>query len=107
MTSLPVADPVALTHALIRAPSVTPADAGALDVLIQALEPLGFVCHRLRFEAEGTPPLDNLYARLGTAGPNLCFAGHADVVPPGVRTAWTANPFAGTIADGKLYGRDA
>jgi succinyl-diaminopimelate desuccinylase len=107
MTSIPVADPVALTQALIRCPSVTPADAGALDVLIQALEPLGFVCHRLRFEAEGTPPIDNLYARLGTAGPNLCFAGHTDVVPPGDLAAWTANPFAGTIADGKLYGRGA
>ncbi|MCC2690985.1 MAG: succinyl-diaminopimelate desuccinylase, partial [Rhizobiaceae bacterium] len=107
MTSEPVADPVALTQALIRCPSITPADAGALDVLVRALEPLGFVCHRLRFEAEGTPPIDNLYARLGTSGPNLCFAGHTDVVPPGDPAAWGADPFAGAIANGKLYGRGA
>jgi succinyl-diaminopimelate desuccinylase len=105
MTTEQVADPVALTQALIRCPSVTPADAGALDVLVRALKPLGFVCHRLRFEAEGTPPIDNLYARLGTSGPNLCFAGHTDVVPPGDPAAWGADPFAGKIADGKLYGR--
>jgi succinyl-diaminopimelate desuccinylase len=105
MTSVQVADPVELTQALVRCPSVTPADAGALDVLVRALEPLGFVCHRLRFEAEGTPPIDNLYARLGTSGPNLCFAGHTDVVPPGDASAWAADPFGGEIADGKLYGR--
>jgi succinyl-diaminopimelate desuccinylase len=105
MTSVQVADPVELTQALVRCPSVTPADAGALDVLVRALEPLGFVCHRLRFEAEGTPPIDNLYARLGTSGPNLCFAGHTDVVPPGDASAWAADPFGGMIADGKLYGR--
>ncbi len=95
MTSVQVADPVALTQALVRCPSVTPADAGALDVLVQALEPLGFVCHRLRFEAEGTPPIDNLYARLGTSGPNLCFAGHTDVVPPGDPAAWACRPVRG------------
>lgn len=105
MTAVQVADPVELTQALVRCPSVTPADAGALDVLVRALEPLGFVCHRLRFEAEGTPPIDNLYARLGTSGPNLCFAGHTDVVPPGDPSAWAADPFGGEIADGKLYGR--
>ncbi|UEM02710.1 succinyl-diaminopimelate desuccinylase [Skermanella rosea] len=108
MTAAPAAlDPVALTQALVRCPSVTPADAGALDVLRRALEPLGFVCHRLRFEEEGTAPVDNLYARLGTAGPNLCFAGHTDVVPPGDPAAWAADPFAGTIVDGRLYGRGA
>jgi succinyl-diaminopimelate desuccinylase len=107
MSGPQVADPVALTQALVRCPSVTPADAGALDVLVRALEPLGFVCHRLRFESDGTAPIDNLYARLGTSGPNLCFAGHTDVVPPGDPTSWTSDPFAGAIADGKLYGRGA
>jgi succinyl-diaminopimelate desuccinylase len=107
MSSLQVPDPVALTQALVRCPSVTPADAGALEVLVQALKPLGFVCRRLRFESQGTPPIDNLYARLGTSGPNLCFAGHTDVVPPGDSASWTSDPFAGAIADGKLYGRGA
>ncbi|UEM20059.1 succinyl-diaminopimelate desuccinylase [Skermanella mucosa] len=108
MTAAPAAlDPVALTQALVRCPSVTPADAGALDVLQGVLEPLGFVCHRLRFEEQGTAPVDNLYARLGTAGRNLCFAGHTDVVPPGDPAAWAADPFAGAIVDGKLYGRGA
>ncbi|EWY41282.1 succinyl-diaminopimelate desuccinylase [Skermanella stibiiresistens SB22] len=90
---------------MVRCPSVTPADAGALDVLVGALEPLGFTCHRLRFDEDGTPPIDNLYARLGGAGPNLCFAGHTDVVPPGDPRDWTADPFAGDIIDGKLHGR--
>src|SRR4051812_28745468 len=100
-------DPVALTRDLVRCPSVTPADAGALDVLYRALESLGFVCHRLRFEEAGTPPIDNLYARLGTEAPNLCFAGHTDVVPPGDPAAWQADPFGGEIIDGLLYGRGA
>ncbi|HAE00383.1 MAG TPA: succinyl-diaminopimelate desuccinylase, partial [Rhodospirillaceae bacterium] len=74
-------DPIALTQDLIRCPSVTPADEGALDLLQRVLEGLGFVCTRLPFEEDGTDPVDNLYARLGTASPNLCFAGHTDVVP--------------------------
>jgi succinyl-diaminopimelate desuccinylase len=98
-------DPVALTQALIRCPSVTPADAGALDVLQRALEPLGFVCHRLRFEQSGTAAIDNLYARLGTAAPHFCFAGHTDVVPPGDPAGWSVDPFAGEIIDGNLFGR--
>jgi succinyl-diaminopimelate desuccinylase len=98
-------DPVALTQALIRCPSVTPKDAGALDVLEAALKPLGFVCHRLRFEQEGTPPIDNLYARIGTAAPHFCFAGHSDVVPPG--EGWAHDPFAAEISDGVLFGRGA
>jgi succinyl-diaminopimelate desuccinylase len=97
-------DPIALAQALIRCPSVTPEDAGALDVLARALEPLGFVCHRLRFDGGG-PPIDNLYARLGTAGPNFCFAGHTDVVSPGPVSQWRHDPFAADIADGVLYGR--
>jgi len=98
-------DAVALTQALIRCPSVTPADAGALAVLEAALKPLGFDCHRLRFEQEGTAPIDNLYARLGTGAPHFCFAGHSDVVPPG--DGWARDPFSAAIADGVLHGRGA
>lgn len=100
-------DPVSLAQALIRCPSVTPADEGALDVLARALEGIGFTCERLRFEEEGTPPVDNLYARIGTAGPVFCYAGHTDVVPVGDAAAWTVDPFAAEIHDGVLYGRGA
>lgn len=100
-------DPVTLTQALIRCPSVTPTDAGALGVLEDALKPLGFTCQRLPFSAPGTPDVDNLYARLGTSGPNLCFAGHTDVVPVGDEAAWTHPPFGAEIHDGILYGRGA
>lgn len=106
MTVSPI-DAAALAQALIRCPSVTPADAGALDVLQAALEPLGFVCHRLRFDDAGGPAIDNLYARLGDAAPNFCFAGHTDVVPAGDPAAWRADPFAGEIRDGQLWGRGA
>ncbi len=98
-------DPVTLARALIACPSVTPADAGALDVLDGALTGLGFTCHRLRFNEAGTDPVDNLYARLGTAAPNFCFAGHTDVVPPG--SGWSVDPFAAHLRDGRLYGRGA
>lgn len=100
-------DAVALAQDLIRCPSVTPRDDGALGVLEAALTPLGFVCHRLRFEQEGTAPVENLYARLGTGGPNFCFAGHTDVVPPGELKGWSIDPFAGTIHNDRLYGRGA
>ncbi|MBF0251850.1 MAG: succinyl-diaminopimelate desuccinylase [Alphaproteobacteria bacterium] len=100
-------DPVEITQALIRRPSVTPNDAGALGVLEDALRPMGFVCHRLPFSAPGTPDVDNLYARFGTGGANLCFAGHTDVVPVGDETAWTHPPFGAEIHDGVLYGRGA
>lgn len=100
-------DPVELTQALIRRPSVTPEDAGALGVLEEALTPLGFACTRLPFAAPGTPDVDNLYARLGTSGPNLCFAGHTDVVPVGDADAWTHPPFGAEIHGGVLYGRGA
>jgi succinyl-diaminopimelate desuccinylase len=101
-------DPVKLAQDLIRCPSVTPEDAGALDVLEGALTQLGFECHRLDFVSEaGTPPIRNLYARLGSAQPNFCFAGHTDVVPAGERNLWRADPFAAEIRDGILYGRGA
>ncbi|HEX6113733.1 MAG TPA: succinyl-diaminopimelate desuccinylase [Geminicoccaceae bacterium] len=101
------ADPVALAQALIRCPSVTPADHGALGVVERALDQLGFTFHRLRFEEDGTAPVENLYARLGEGRPNLCFAGHTDVVPPGDLGSWRIDPFAGKVQDGVLYGRGA
>lgn len=100
-------DPVPLLRDLIRCPSVTPEDAGALDVLAAALERLGFRCHRLRFSQAGTPDVENLYARLGDEGTNFCFAGHTDVVPVGDRAAWTHDPFGAEIDGGRLYGRGA
>ena len=100
-------DPVALTQALVRCPSVTPAEAGALSLLQAVLEQSGFVCHRMTFSQPGTPDVENLYARIGTRSPNLCFAGHTDVVPPGDEKAWTRPPFSGDIADGSLWGRGA
>jgi len=99
--------PLALAQALIRCPSVTPAEAGALDVLQRALESLGFRCSRLKFSEPGTPDVDNLYARLGDAGRNFCFAGHSDVVPVGDRARWTVEPFGASIEGGVLHGRGA
>ncbi|MDR3514150.1 MAG: succinyl-diaminopimelate desuccinylase [Caulobacteraceae bacterium] len=95
-------DPLHLAQDLIRRPSVTPADAGAMDVLQAALEGAGFACRRMRFGQ-----IENLYARRGTTGPNLCFAGHTDVVPVGDAAAWGGDPFEPRIADGLLYGRGA
>ncbi|MFN3669992.1 MAG: succinyl-diaminopimelate desuccinylase [Brevundimonas sp.] len=100
--STPVIDPVELTRDLIRRPSVTPADAGAMDVLERVLTGLGFHCRRMPFEG-----IENLYARRGTAAPNLCFAGHTDVVPTGSEQAWTSGPFEAEVKDGVLYGRGA
>ena len=112
--STPVIDPVALTRDLIRKPSVTPADEGAMDVLERALTGLGFHCRRMRFgPASGSEAIgdqhviENLYARRGTASPNLCFAGHTDVVPTGLTEAWSSGPFAAEVRDGILYGRGA
>ena len=96
-----------LARDLIRCPSVTPEDAGALGVLEEALKPLGFTCHRLPFSQEGTATVDNLYARLGTKGPLFCFAGHTDVVPVGDVAAWSCDPFGADIRDGFLMGRGA
>ena len=100
-------DPVPLAQALIRCRSVTPADDGALAIVANALEAIGFTNHRVTFAAPGTPDIDNLYARRGTARPNLCFAGHTDVVPVGDAAAWSHEPFAAQIVDGVLYGRGA
>lgn len=100
-------DPVALTQALIRCESVTPNEGGALTLLQNVVEPAGFDCHRLPFTEPGTPDVDNLYARLGTGRPHLCFAGHTDVVPVGNEAAWKFPPFGGEVHDGILYGRGA
>ena len=105
-------DPVDLAAELIRRPSVTPKDEGALDIVAGRLERLGFVCHRLVFDdpgpnGEATAPIANLYARLGTGRPNLCFAGHTDVVPPGPAEAWSFDPFAASRSEGALCGRGA
>jgi succinyl-diaminopimelate desuccinylase len=100
-------DPVELTQALIRCPSVTPAEGGALALLEAHLSALGFACDRLKFSERGTPDVENLYARLGAGSPNFCFAGHTDVVPVGNATAWTVDPFGADILDGQVYGRGA
>ncbi|MCW9034496.1 MAG: succinyl-diaminopimelate desuccinylase [Rhodospirillales bacterium] len=100
-------DPIELTRLLIQRPSVTPADAGALGVLEKALSEMGFVCERMPYSEEGTPDVDNLYARLGTEGPNICFAGHTDVVPPGDINDWQFDPFAAHVENDMVYGRGA
>ncbi len=100
-------DPLELSRDLIRCPSVTPDDNGAIGVLETALGGLGFECHRLQFSEAGTPGIENLYARFGRRGQNFCFAGHTDVVPVGHREDWTADPFGAEIRDGRLFGRGA
>jgi succinyl-diaminopimelate desuccinylase len=101
-------DPVELTRALVRCPSVTPEEAGVFALLVAALEPLGFTCRRLVFgPAQGSPAVPNLFARLGERPPVLLFNGHTDVVPPGERGSWSVDPFAGEIRDGRLFGRGA
>ena len=95
-------DAINLTKDLIRRPSVTPADAGAMDVIQAALAGLGFDCRRMKFGE-----IENLYARFGTERPNLCFAGHTDVVPVGDATAWSQGAFDAEIVDGVLVGRGA
>ena len=101
------ADPVAIARDLVRCRSVTPEDGGALAYLQNVLAKAGFTVHRMTFAEAGTAPIDNLYARIGTEKPNLVFAGHTDVVPPGDEAAWRHPPFAGEIAADKLYGRGA
>ena len=100
-------DPVANLQALIRCPSVTPAEGGALSVLEAMLAPLGFNVQRMVATEPGMPDIENLYARLGTDGPHLMFAGHTDVVPPGDETSWSHPPFAAEIVGDTLYGRGA
>ncbi|MGY4301203.1 succinyl-diaminopimelate desuccinylase [Bradyrhizobium sp. i1.4.4] len=100
-------DALSIARDLIRCPSVTPADAGALGVLEKALNAAGFTCHRVTFSEAGTADVDNLYARIGTEGPHITFAGHTDVVPPGDENAWSVGAFSGEVKDGFLHGRGA
>jgi succinyl-diaminopimelate desuccinylase len=101
------ADPVAILQDLIRCPSVTPHEGGALNCLEKLLSAAGFHCHRLIFKDQNTPDIDNLFARFGTSAPHLCFAGHTDVVPAGDEGRWSYPPFSAEIRDGKIYGRGA
>jgi succinyl-diaminopimelate desuccinylase len=101
------ADPVTILQDLLRCPSVTPAEAGALSYLENLLADVGFTCHQLVFKDENTPDIDNLFARIGTKGPHLCFAGHTDVVPVGDEKDWTHPPFAAEISEGLIFGRGA
>jgi succinyl-diaminopimelate desuccinylase len=100
-------DPAALLQALIRCNSVTPTEGGALSLLQDVLEPMGFDVARPVFSEDGTPDIENLYARRGGDGPHLMFAGHTDVVPPGDAARWTHDPFSGAITDGLIFGRGA
>ncbi|MBI5260189.1 MAG: succinyl-diaminopimelate desuccinylase [Bradyrhizobium sp.] len=100
-------DALSIARDLIRCPSVTPADAGALGVLENVLKAAGFTCHRVTFSEPGTADVDNLYARIGTEAPHITFAGHTDVVPPGDESAWSHGAFSGEVKDGFLYGRGA
>ena len=100
-------DALSIARDLVRCRSVTPADAGALDVLQNILEHAGFEVHRVTFGEPGTADVDNLYARIGASAPHLTFAGHTDVVPAGDEAAWSHGAFAGEVKDGLLYGRGA
>ena len=100
-------DPVPLLQDLIRCKSVTPDEGGALNLLEGLLSGHGFECHRLTFKAEGTPDVDNLFARFGASAPHFCFAGHTDVVPEGNAESWSHAPFAAGIAGGFIFGRGA
>jgi succinyl-diaminopimelate desuccinylase len=98
---------VDILQKLVACPSVTPEEGGALHLLRDVLQPLGFEVEIMTFSENGTPDVSNLYARLGTRPPYLIFAGHTDVVPAGPESKWRFPPFSGQIADGRLYGRGA
>jgi succinyl-diaminopimelate desuccinylase len=101
------ADPVALARDLVRCPSVTPAEGGALAYLDKVLSGAGFAVHRIVSSEPGAADVENLYARIGAEAPHLVLAGHTDVVPPGDEAGWRHGPFAGDIVDGVLFGRGA
>ena len=100
-------DPIKLSQSLIQCPSVTPSQAGALDLIQKILETNNFECTRLPFKEKNSPEVDNLYASWGKGKPNLCFAGHVDVVPPGEKNLWNDDPFSGKIKNDLLFGRGA
>src|SRR5215471_18890679 len=99
------ADPVSIARDLLRCRSVTPAEGGALALLEKVLGGAGFAVERMTFSEPGTAPVENLYARLGSAAPHLVFAGHTDVVPPGDETRWAHPPFGGAVVNDTLHGR--
>jgi succinyl-diaminopimelate desuccinylase len=107
MLSGDMTDALSIARDLVRCPSVTPEDAGALGVLENILKAAGFEVHRVTFSEPGTADIDNLYARIGTSAPHISFAGHTDVVPPGDESAWSHGAFSGEVKDGFLYGRGA
>src|SRR5258706_7079718 len=107
MLSGGMTDALSIARDLVRCPSVTPADAGALGVLENILKAAGFEVHRVTFSEPDTADIDNLYARIGNTAPHITFAGHTDVVPPGDESAWTHGAFSGEVKDGFLYGRGA
>src|SRR3979411_1927600 len=100
-------DALSIARDLIRCPSVTPADAGALGVLENILKAAGFTVHRVTFGEPGTADIDNLYARIGDSAPHISFAGHTDAAPAGDEAAWSHGAFSGEVKDGFLYGRGA
>lgn len=100
-------DAITLTQDLIRRPSVTPHDHGAIDVVAEALTALGFRCTPLTFQSPGKPAIRNLWAKLGEGSPHFCFAGHTDVVPAGPAERWTSAPFDALARDGEIVGRGA
>ena len=87
-----------LAKELIRCPSVTPKDAGAINILAKNLRSLGFKCQLINFKN-----IKNLYAKLGKSSPNFCYAGHTDVVPPGNIKDWSVNPFKPTIIEDNCF----
>jgi len=104
---MPNINEITLAKDLIKFPSITPKDAGAIGFLAKKLRQLGFDCKVLEFKDKKSKPIKNLYARLGKKRPNLCYAGHTDVVPPGNIKDWTVNPFKPTIKKNHLIGRGA
>mgnify|MGYP000722177394 FL=1 len=104
---MPYINELKLAKDLIKFPSITPKDAGAINFLSNQLKSLGFTCKILEFKDKKSKPIKNLYARLGKKSPNLCYAGHTDVVPPGNVKDWTVNPFRPSIKNNHLIGRGA
>ena len=104
---MPNINELQLAKELIKFPSVTPTDAGVMKFLEKKLKTLGFKTKILEFKEKNHKPVKNLYARLGKIGPNFCYAGHLDVVPPGTLTDWTVNPFKPSVKKGHLIGRGA
>ena len=101
-----IIDSIELTSELIKCHSITPKSAGAIDLIVSYLEPLGFNCKKIDF-GEGDEKVENLYARFGELEPNICFGGHVDVVPTGDIDKWSINPFGGEVKEGKIWGRGA